>query len=118
MITFGQKNNKRSEEYFHRKPENYNCAQAVLKGWQEEYGLSDTIIEEFRAWGGGRAAGGVCGALYAAEFLLQRSETAESVSPEFQEIAGSIRCLELKESGFPCVEAVRLADRLLAERRL
>jgi hypothetical protein len=66
--------NKSSQHYFHALPENLNCAQAILKGFQKEFNISDQEIEEFRAWGGGRTKGGMCGALFAAERLFYQAE--------------------------------------------
>lgn len=56
---------KKSVLYFHTTSENLNCAQAVLKGFKEKF-ASDKEIEDYRAWGGGSAKGGKCGALFAA----------------------------------------------------
>ena len=46
-----QNNRIKSETYFHSLPENLNCAQAILKGFQKEFDITDQEIEEFRAWG-------------------------------------------------------------------
>ena len=103
---------KKSQHYFHTFPENLNCAQAVLKGFQKEFGISDQEIEEFRAWGGGRAEGGTCGALFAAEHLLRHIEK-ESLNKEFGIKAGGTLCAEIKEKRFTCAEYVRIADELV-----
>jgi len=57
---------KKSVLYFHTTSENLNCAQAVLKGFQREFVISDQEIEDYCAWGGGSTKGGKCGALFAA----------------------------------------------------
>jgi len=101
-----------SDLYFHSQPQNLNCAQAVLKGFQIEFNISDTEIEEYRAWGGGRAEGGMCGALFAAERLLHRIGK-ESVVEEFNKIAGGTLCSDIKEKQFTCAEYVRMADELV-----
>jgi hypothetical protein len=101
-----------SYHYFHALPENLNCAQAVLKGFQTEFNISDTEIEEYRAWGGGRAEDGMCGALFAAERLL-RQIGKESVIEEFHQIAGGTLCSDIKEKQFTCAEYVRIADELV-----
>lgn len=103
---------KKSEAYFHVFPENLNCAQAVLKGFQQEFKITNQEIEEYRAWGGGRAEGGVCGALFGAERLLREIGKA-SVVEEFRNKAGGILCLGLKEKQFTCAEYVRMADELV-----
>jgi hypothetical protein len=105
---------KKSEEYFHVLPENLNCAQAVLKGFQNEFNISDAEIEEYRAWGGGRAEGGVCGAVFSAERIL-RQAGKESIIEEFLQKTGSLLCSDIKEKKFTCLELVRMADELLEE---
>ena len=108
---------KRSEEYFHVLPEKLNCAQSVLKGYQREFNISDQEIEEYRAWGGGRVAGGTCGALFAADRLL-RQAGQESIEKEFRMIVGHTCCQEIKQGGFPCVDCVRIADELVEKNLL
>jgi hypothetical protein len=107
---------KKSEEYFHVLPENLNCAQAVLKGFQQELNITDEVIEEYRAWGGGRAEGGVCGALFSAEHLL-RQAGKPSIETEFVATTGHMNCLDIKQGKFPCLDCVRIADELV-ERNL
>ena len=102
----------KSEDYFHSLPENLNCAQAILKGFQKEFDITDQEIEEYRAWGGGRAEGGMCGALFAAERLL-RQIGKESVVEEFNKKAGGLLCSEIKEKQFTCTKYVRIADELV-----
>ncbi len=101
-----------SYHYFHTLPDNLNCAQAILKGFQKEFGISDHEIEEYRAWGGGRAEGGMCGALFAAERLL-RQIGKESVIEDFRKKTGSVLCSDIKEKQFTCAEYVRIADELV-----
>ena len=102
----------KSEDYFHSLPENLNCAQAILKGFQKEFDITDQEIEEYRAWGGGRAEGGMCGALFAAERLL-RQIGKESVVEEFNKKAGGVLCSDIKEKQFTCAEYVCIADELV-----
>ena len=106
--------NKRikSDAYFHALPESLNCAQAILKGFQKEFDITDQEIEEYRAWGGGRAEGGMCGALFAAERLL-RQIGKKSVVEEFNKKAGGLLCSEIKEKQFTCTKYVRIADELV-----
>lgn len=103
-----------SEAYLHKKPENWNCAQSLLKGFQKECSITDSEIEQFRAWGGGRAEGGVCGAMHAASHLLgedSRKDLEESFVQEF----GTFQCRELKRNKIACVDCVRLADKLVEQ---
>jgi len=101
-----------SDQYFHTLPGNLNCAQAVLKGFQNEFQITEQEIEEYRAWGGGRAAGGFCGAIFSAERILHQAGK-ESIIEEFRQKTGSILCSEIKEKKFTCLELVRMADELV-----
>ena len=103
---------KNAEEFFHKKPENWNCAQAILKAYQEEFNISDFEIETFQAFGGGRAKDGICGALFAAEKLLQETKSG-SIKKDFEKEVGSLFCKEIKAEKFPCADCVRIADELL-----
>ena len=112
-----EKNNRnKSDQYFHILPDNLNCAQCILKGFQKEFNISETEIEEYRAWGGGRAKDGVCGALFAADRLL-RQLGKESVAEEFRLTAGGKLCSEITEKQFSCAEYVRMADELVEKNR-
>jgi len=106
---------KKSEEFFHVLPENLNCAQAVLKGFQKEFDITDQEIEEFRAWGGGRAKDGVCGALFSAEKLLFQAGKPGIVE-EFAKYVGNVLCQPIKQSKFPCVNCVKMTDNLIEKR--
>lgn len=106
----------KSEKYFHVKPENLNCAQSILKGFQNELSVPENLIEEFRACGGGRAANGVCGALHAAEHLLEKANK-DSIKNEFEKEIGAITCIEIKrEKKTACETCVRIADELLEKK--
>ena len=37
-----------SETFLHRKPENWNCAQSLFKGFQEQLAIPDAEIERAR----------------------------------------------------------------------
>lgn len=96
--------------------ERMNCAQSVLRAYQESHGLSDEKIQEARAHGGGRADGGLCGALYAALQLAKSEEVRAELRRQFRETAGAETCREIKNgSGYPCKDCVGLAARLLNE---
>jgi hypothetical protein len=103
---------QKSQMYFHVLPENLNCAQAILKGFQKEFCIADNEIEEYRAWGGGRAKDGICGALFAADCLLGQIGKG-SVSEEFKEKAGSVFCSEIKGNRLTCAACVQIADELV-----
>ena len=101
--------------YYHAAPYNYNCAQSILKGFQNEFQIEESEIDTYRANGGGKAEGGVCGALYAANRLLAQAGKSP-ISEEFSQQAGSIYCKDIRGVRLPCKELVRIADDLLAER--
>ena len=110
-----QYNRKKSNLYFHLQPDNLNCAQAILKGFQQEFNITDQEIEEYRAWGGGRAQNGICGALFSAEKLLKQADKP-GITNEFRAIVGKTHCLDIKEIKFSCIDCVRIADELLEQR--
>lgn len=101
-----------SEQFFRKKPQNYNCAQTILKGFEKEFSINNSQIDAFRAFGGGRTPLGVCGALFAVQQLLPNR--ADDLQKEFIKRCGSAYCKELKtQCGVSCEEAVRTADNLL-----
>ncbi len=106
----------KAEEYFHKPPVSYSCSQAVLLGFREEFGVTERDVEEFARYRGGLAPEGYCGALYAANTLLARRGLGP-VTEEFRAVAGAAKCREIKGSlKIPCVECVRLADSLVAQK--
>jgi len=103
----------KSEEYFHKKPDNFNCAQAVLKGFQQEFQIQDEVVEAFRAFGGGRAENGLCGALYAANYLMKKVGS-ESLNESFAKKAVYEKCKDIKHNKHcSCEECVKIADELV-----
>ncbi len=105
----------KSEEYFHVMPEKLNCAQAILKGFQKEFNITDQEIEEYRAWGGGRAQEGICGALFSAERLLKQAGKSD-ITEEFNSTIGEVHCLPIKALKYHCIDCVSLADELIEKR--
>ena len=102
-----------SENYFHAEPEKLNCAQAILKGFQQTFNVPDSRIAEFKLWGGGRAPEGICGALFAAEILLAE-QGKPSIKEEFKKKVGNIDCRSIKRiNKTSCRDCVRIADELL-----
>ena len=104
-----------SETFLHRKPENWNCAQSLFKGFQEQLHIPDAEIERARALGGGRAEDGLCGALCAADYLAGGGHRGE-LEQAFTQAFGTCRCRELKRNKVPCPDCVRLAHRWVAAR--
>ena len=48
------------------RTEGLNCAQSILRAFQEECDIPEETVREARRFGGGRALEGRCGALHAA----------------------------------------------------
>ena len=109
---------KRSEEFFHQPPHNYGCSQAVILGFENEFGTTAEDVTLAGEWRGGRAPEGICGALYAANYLLAKRGLAP-ITDEFSAVAGSPHCRGIKGpegTHYPCLECVKLADQLVEER--
>ncbi len=88
----------KAENYFHGE-EGFNCAQAVLKTFQNEYELTDELILEHKKSGGGRVEGNICGALHAATLLETAEESRERFHQAFVEAAGSVTCRDIRKLG-------------------
>lgn len=86
---------KEAANLFHGK-ERLNCAQAVLKAFQKETALPDSIVYEAKDFGGGRAPSGICGALYAAGKLISNDESRDRIGSDFTNVAGSTKCHEIR----------------------
>jgi hypothetical protein len=94
--------------------ERLNCAQSVLKAFQDRRAVPQHEIEDARRLGAGRAAGGVCGALHAALLFVEAAEEKEAVRQAFAQRAGSERCREIKKSKLlSCAQCVELASSLI-----
>ncbi|WP_005037681.1 hypothetical protein [Holophaga foetida] len=103
---------KKALELFHCPPQNYNCAQAVAAAHQAITGDSSLNVESFRAFGGGRAPGGECGALFAACQI--NPGNAEAIRAAFQKQAGHLDCASIRVKGAAtCRACVALAAGLL-----
>jgi hypothetical protein len=98
----------------YRGRDRYNCAQALLRTFQSEAGVSDTAVQAASRIGSGRAEGGVCGALHAAGVLLNDPGLLERVEREFAGVAGSTRCRAIRALGrITCRECVSLSAGLV-----
>ena len=107
----------KAKKSFHGK-EGLNCAQAVLKAFQKEFNLSEAIIKDTRAAGGGRAEGGMCGALYAVKLITYNLDSTifEDIKDDFEKEAGSIYCKQIRRlRKLTCRECVGLAAQKLEE---
>lgn len=94
---------KLAQAVFHQQPDMLNCAQSVA-----HMAGHDEVVDSYRAFGGGRAEGGLCGALYAAlQFIPE--EQREIVQEEFARKAGAVTCRDIKGTNkTPCQECVAL----------
>lgn len=105
-----------AKQLFHGE-EKYNCAQAVLKAFQEHNKLTDDDIERHESSGGGRAKGGVCGALYAAKLHLGNAEDKAALEKSFVDKAKYTTCKEIKENKtLSCIQCIETAAELLIEK--
>ncbi len=102
-----------AEEKFHGV-EKYNCAQAILSAFQEKYSVSNDLIAEHKKFGGGRAEGNMCGALYAANHLETTPEKQAEMAKLFMAQAGSLKCKEIKQAKtLSCKECVGVTADIL-----
>lgn len=97
---------QRAVETFH-KP--YSCAQAVYAAFKD---AGQEKLEHLKANSGGRAEGGICGALFAARLIVKESDRSR-LEADFAETAGDTRCKELKTvCKTPCPLCVKIAAEL------
>ncbi len=95
--------------------EKLNCAQSILKGHQNDFNVSEKMIDDFKAFGGGRAENNMCGALYAAVQLAESEEAKNHIISSFKEQTESTKCSKIRKAGnIPCKECVRIASELLS----
>ena len=100
------------------KTERLNCAQSVLRAFQQQMGVSEHAVEQARQLGGGRAEEGRCGALHAALQLIDGNAMRSSIREAFVTRAGSEKCREIrKRNSLGCAQCVELAAALLIEHR-
>ena len=96
------------------KDERLNCAQSIMRGFQEQKNISEQAISDAKSLGGGRADAGNCGALHAALQLTGDDDKVCEVLNNFVEKAGSGRCREIrKKKILSCAQCVELAAKLL-----
>lgn len=100
---------------YHGK-DGFNCAQAVLKTFQDISGMTNDEIASYSNKGGGRAPDGDCGALFAAKVLLQNPDFDVVLDDAFNKVAGSRECRSIrKEKRLSCGDCVELAARLTGD---
>ncbi len=106
-------NLERAASVFHQPPLRANCAQSVaLLAGRED------LVADLAACGGGRAPGGLCGALHAA-LLLTPAEKRDEVIETFRQEAGATTCRELKGVvKTPCQKCVAIGDAIVHATRV
>ena len=99
-------------ERFRRPPEPLNCAQSVLYAYRKVSGDTAIPISDMQRFGGGRAPGGLCGALHAA--CAVAPEKSEQLKTSFAVVTGSTLCRELRRANeHPCEVCVATSASLL-----
>ncbi len=98
---------------FHHPVYCHNCAQAIANKWKALYN-DENIVETMKSCGGGRAEGGLCGALYAAIQAIPTKR--EEIIAKFKAEAGDILCHDLKSKNrTPCVKCIDIADQIVED---
>jgi hypothetical protein len=96
----------------------FNCALAVAEAFRERYPLDAESVEQLASCGGGKAPGGVCGAIFAAKVILDQYAPGKAgeILSEFASLAGSAKCREIRGARkLPCVRCVELAAEQLLQ---
>ncbi len=91
-----------------------NCAQSVVYAWDVKHPDRQAGETAFAACGGGRAPGGLCGAVHAG-CALAGGAAAEEIKREFSEKSGGVlTCRGVRAAKkLTCNECVGLAAELL-----
>lgn len=113
MSVFKAKNNYTGQGGCQRM----NCAQSVLSAFKDDFNIEDDIVEAFQNYGGGRAPNGICGALYAVKYIIdkqQDKEKAAELEKYFLEHAGALECRNIREKRkLSCVGCVEKSSEFL-----
>ena len=110
---------------FHK--EGYNCAESVLKAFNEDTGL-DIPVSMASPFGSGMTVGSTCGAitgtLMAVGALKGRNTSEEKnnsriltkeVITKVKEKYGTLECIELKKKGIGCDEIIKFTYDILSD---
>ena len=110
---------------FHK--EGYNCAESIIKAFNEDNN-SDIPVSIASPFGGGMAVGSICGAitgtLIAVGALKGRNSNEEKnnsrivtkdIINKVKEKYGTIECIELKKKGVTCDEIIQYTYDVLKE---
>ncbi len=88
----------------------HNCSLAIAKAFD----ASDEIIQETATCNGGRAEGGLCGALYAGAKMVKTEEEKTALKNHFIEKAKFETCRDIRKNKvIPCSECVKTVAEFL-----
>ncbi|TAJ12327.1 hypothetical protein DMA11_13305 [Marinilabiliaceae bacterium JC017] len=110
-------NNKKAVYFYHHPQYRYNCAQAVAYRWKNILNIPEDLTTEMSKCGAGRAPSGMCGALYSATQVIEKTKgnPAEFIQ-QFNAKIGAISCRTIRANKMAtCKECVNTADELLEE---
>lgn len=97
------------KSYYHGAKYDFNCCQATAAAFR---GPRHPSMAELQRCGGGRAPGGVCGAVHAGRLI--RPDLEDALKAEFAEKAGAFTCAEIKAEGkLSCKDCVALGCEIL-----
>lgn len=99
-------------------PEKYNCAQAILRGFEDVFDVTEDDVKAHKKLGFGRIDNGTCGAPYAAATLLDNPQDRASLRQRFQERVGTLRCKKIRKAKrISCEQCVRITAEILNDLR-
>ena len=75
---------QRAAALFNKRPERYNCAQAIALAFQDVYDVPEALVKEWKSCGKGKVENGICGALFAAMELVESPEKAQQLAERFE----------------------------------
>lgn len=104
----------KATDTFRAQPWCHNCAQAVANKWCNLYPNPNDIVGKLALSGSGRADGGLCGALFAAQKALPQH--SDAITVEFEKRVGYVLCRDIKtKAKISCPTCVDIADQLIEE---
>ncbi|OGC24213.1 hypothetical protein A2310_06680 [candidate division WOR-1 bacterium RIFOXYB2_FULL_37_13] len=89
---------KAKDNYLGKNKRRLNCAQSILDSFREKFNIDEATFNKFSRFGGGGAPNGVCGAYYAAKYILEKTDPEKSKELDvfFIEAAKSLNCKEIR----------------------
>lgn len=107
--------------------EGYNCAESILKAFNEDNGLN-IPVSLASPFGSGMTVGSTCGAITGALMVVgalkgrntneEKNDSrtfARDVVTKVKEKYGTLECIELKKKGITCDEMIKYTYDLLKE---